>query len=466
MSQLTADWKATLNPVTLGCTPLVGSDILKDVANYETAMTLEKENELKIDFDQFFNKLGVSKDKFVELYSDGGITGLESAITVTKDGNPFTDWSYDRSEDKNMAIDFANIYGGATEKNNYVYFGLRNQLEAGTYVIKFSFETKSTVAKYKAFTITTTLVVNDPAPIWRHNPSMWEKGHMLAYGKPTAENASATPFEGPFLMYAAIEDGFTKFNPTTDLDCGTPCFELVNESQYNGEVTLEYEDGKHILKIQEGKDRWVNKPIKVRAFVYVGDYGVEREIAAKVDATNSTEFDVVFVDPVSYESSNNGWYLVDKAADNVNEGSYLPIYRLFTLWDTHKEKTNGLMWDPTIAEGWFVRNDLNIGASLYDMHGVSISYEINATDNVPYVLEHATVSENGVVRWSNVQGDAVVNDQAIVVTVTIKHSWNTSKPMVQKITVNVKRANTEYVMPTVGFLKNKDGKNDPTLGLK
>ena len=50
MSQLTADWKATLNPVTLGCTPLVGSDILKDVANYETAMTLEKENELKIDF--------------------------------------------------------------------------------------------------------------------------------------------------------------------------------------------------------------------------------------------------------------------------------------------------------------------------------------------------------------------------------------------------------------------------------
>ena len=53
----------------------------------------------------------------------------------------------------------------------------------------------------------------------------------------------------------------------------------------------------------------------------------------------------------------------------------------------------------------------------------------------------------------------------IAVTVTL-HSWNTSKPMVQKITVNVKRANTEDVMPTVGFLKNKDGKNDPTLGLK
>ena len=62
----------------------------------------------------------------------------------------------------------------------------------------------------------------------------------------------------------------------------------------------------------------------------------------------------MFVDPVSYESSNNGWDLGDKAAGNVNEGSYLPIYRLFTLWDTHKEKTNGLMWDPTIAEGWLL----------------------------------------------------------------------------------------------------------------
>ena len=51
-------------------------------------------------------------------------------------------------------------------------------------------------------------------------------------------------------------------------------------------------------------------------------------------------------------------------------------------------------------------------------------------------------------------------------TVTITHDWNkncTSK--VLKITVPVKRADTEYKMPSVGFLKNNEGKNDKTLGL-
>ena len=57
-------------------------------------------------------------------------------------------------------------------------------------------------------------------------------------------------------------------------------------------------------------------------------------------------------------------------------------------------------------------------------------------------------------------------DQPVVVTVTITHDWNkncTSK--VLKITVPVKRADTEYKMPSVGFLKNNEGKNDKTLGL-
>lgn len=471
-AQLTDNWTITLNSETLGCTPLVGSALLKTVGSgYENAtvrgsMSIDDVS-LKIDFDQYFNKLGVSKDKFVELYSPQGVTGLPSAITVTKDGQLFSDWSVNKADPENMTIDYSDIFGSAITQNNFVYLGLRNQLRAGTYVIKFAFETQSSVAKYKSFTIAATLVVKDPAPNWIHNASMWEGSNMLAYGKPTSENTTANPFVGPFLMNAAIEDGFTRFVPTAELGtCGTTCFTLVNPAQYNGEVTLTYDavTRKHMLKIMQGKDQWVGKLIKVRASVYVGSYGANRAIGATNDVTNTTDFDVKFVDPVSYEASNNGWFLVDKAADNVNEGSYLPVYRLFKLWDTHKSQTNGMMWDPMISTGWFVRNGLNIGKSLYDMHDVSIEYAINRTDNVPFVLEHATVTANGVVKWSNSLGDAVVNDQPIVVTVTIKHSWNNSAPMVKKITVNAKRANTPYVMPAVGFLKT-GGQNDPTLGL-
>ena len=62
-------------------------------------------------------------------------------------------------------------------------------------------------------------------------------------------------------------------------------------------------------------------------------------------------------------------------------------------------------------------------------------------------------------------GSSVTNDQPVVVTDTITHDCNkNSTPKVLKITVPVKRADTEYKMPAVGFLKT-DGKNDKTLGL-
>ena len=129
------------------------------------------------------------------------------------------------------------------------------------------------------------------------------------------------------------------------------------------------------------------------------------------------------------------------------------------------------MWDPAIQNGWFVRNSLKIGESLYEVHNVSIKYAINAADQVEnkeFVVTHASVSDKGVLSWSNLSqegGSAVTNDQPVVVTVTITHDWNKNcTPKVLKITVPVKRADTEYKMPAVGFLKT-DGKNDKTLGL-
>ena len=99
-------------------------------------------------------------------------------------------------------------------------------------------------------------------------------------------------------------------------------------------------------------------------------------------------------------------------------------------------------------------------------------YAINAADQVDnkdFVVTHASVTENGVLEWSNLSaegGSAVTTDQPVVVTVTITHDWNKNcTPKVLKITVPVKRADTEYKMPTIGFLKT-DGQNDKTLGLK
>ena len=342
----------------------------------------------------------------------------------------------------------------------------------------------------KAFKIKAEFNVTDPAAEWTYNPSMWAARnnhiagteYMLGYGYPTEENVDATtPFGGTFKMSCNIEDGMLTNNLAKVLPCGTICFELVNPTQYGGDVTLAYneETNKHVLTINQFDCKWLEQPLEIRAYVYVGSYGVDRKIpiaipgvTTKKEPTGFYTFNVRFVDPVSYEVVNNGsWYLVDGAADNVNEGHYLPIYRLFKLWDTHKTTTNGLMWDPAIQNGWFVRNGLKIGESLYEVHNVNIKYAINAADQVEnkeFVVTHASISDKGVLSWSNLSqegGSAVTNDQPVVVTVTITHDWNKNcTPKILKITVPVKRADTEYKMPAVGFLKT-DGKNDKTLGL-
>lgn len=141
---------------------------------YQTATVVEG---LKIDFDQYFNALQVSKAKFVEYYGGGNPT-----VEVTMDGVKFDGWNFDSEEaGKNLTIDYSNIEGSAITDNNNVYFGLKNQLRAGTYVIKFTYSTTNTAPTYKAFTITATLVVKDPVHTWTYNPSMWEGTEYMAW---------------------------------------------------------------------------------------------------------------------------------------------------------------------------------------------------------------------------------------------------------------------------------------------
>ena len=79
--QLTDTWtNEDLTDQVLGCTALVGVEDMKQWGNGAFANANVVDG-LKIDFDQYFNKLGVSKEKFVELYGDG-ITGGTNSVKV------------------------------------------------------------------------------------------------------------------------------------------------------------------------------------------------------------------------------------------------------------------------------------------------------------------------------------------------------------------------------------------------
>ena len=68
------------------------------------------------------------------------------------------------------------------------------------------------------------------------------------------------------------------------------------------------------------------------------------KLLLKFDATNSTEFDVVFVDPVSTNRliTAGTWPI---RLLNVNEGSYFADLQIILHCGIpYKEKKNGLMW--------------------------------------------------------------------------------------------------------------------------
>ena len=134
--QLTEDFiNKDLLPQTLACSPIYGGGLILDqevpFKHVDTAGELDylyKVDGLKIDFDQYFNKLKISKEKFVEYY------GANPVVEVKKDGEEFTGWSLTADDSKNLRIDYSNVSGTATTLNNYIYFGLKPALHAGTYV--------------------------------------------------------------------------------------------------------------------------------------------------------------------------------------------------------------------------------------------------------------------------------------------------------------------------------------------
>ena len=109
-----------LLPQTLACSPIYGGGLILDqevpFKHVDTAGELDylyKVDGLKIDFDQYFNKLKISKEKFVEYY------GANPVVEVKKDGEEFTGWSLTADDSKNLRIDYSNVSGTATTLNNY-----------------------------------------------------------------------------------------------------------------------------------------------------------------------------------------------------------------------------------------------------------------------------------------------------------------------------------------------------------
>ena len=468
--QLTKDFTNTdLTEQTLGCAAIYGGGDKLAVVPFKNADPAYDNlvSGLKIDFDQYFNALEVSKDKFVEYYGETP----EVAITFATQGGTaaeFTDFVVDpenvSTAKQNLIIDYSNITGHATSKNNYVYFGLKNQLHAGTYVIKFTYSTKNTAPKYKSFTITTTLVVKDPVHTWEYNPAIWkDKEYMIGYGQP-----STAEYGAPFLMKATLEDGFLD---TWD-GCGEWDFEIADKTIEAEDMKLEtvYEDlggGKykpsHVLTIY--KKEWLGKKIHIRAVEYIGTPKVNKDVTRKIDNYVSTgttpapkEFDIMFVNPVGYAPvTDTKCFLVDKANTTVlGEGAYLPIYRLFKLYDVKRGEANGMMFDGSKEKPWFERSSIKIGEGLFKMHKVEVSYELSDKNNA-IVLAAASLikkegKEVGLLKWDNSKGTAVGDtDQSIIINVKIKNTWNgdpaQTSEQVKEITVKVKKADTKYTAP-------------------
>ena len=218
----------------------------------------------------------------------------------------------------------------------------------------------------------------------------------------------------------------------------------------------------HILK------KWMGKKIRVRAVEYIETKDAaknNRKINNIVSATKTSEFDIMFVNPVVYAQVNAAaaWYLVDKANTTVlKEGAYLPIYRFVKLYDIKRGETNGMMFDGSQEEPWFERNEVEIGKGLFKMHKVEVSYKLS-DKNDAIVQRHASIlkstdgKEVGLLKWNNDEGVVVGDvDQPIIIDVTIKNSWmgqpEQTTTQTQEITVYVKKADTKYTVPATGFL--------------
>jgi hypothetical protein len=140
-----------LGTKTLGCQPLVGiANQSYHTYNNQTYTPANEvvDSKLAFDFDPVFNKLGMSKNQFVNTYTQAYIPKF------TKDGVAYTG--------TNIGVNTLWIDGSATSENNYVYYALDNTLLPGEYEIELHMTTTSETVAYKDVYVTAKVVIQLP----------------------------------------------------------------------------------------------------------------------------------------------------------------------------------------------------------------------------------------------------------------------------------------------------------------
>ena len=475
-----------------------------------------------IDMDKVFNALNMSKEEFVNTYitlhqgwpgedpsqiAKVEITRYEKAGEKTADGIPTGVNKYTNQHvDEYVGVNGENIewYEDATFENNRLPLTIKTTALPGYYIVKITYATASAEAAYKSVVVYDDFRIDYPETSLTYNPNMWNgTENMLIYG-----HATEGDYTAPLVMEGYLENGFTKYNGSACPNAeSTLHFEIITDNSTEGQYNKKnfFADGdwrvkvdqvtdgtgatKHQIKLDATKEganfkyaSMVGKDIYVRAYSIFNNIldcpdhtatentpvcGTEDAHRADCanNATNSAIFKVKFVDPVAFDNyTNANWYLIDKAPSTAEYGYQVPLYRLFRIYDTHKSTTNGIIWEPTQEQGWWLQgsNKDKVGEGLRDLHNLKITYLVDITKNKQLaddgVLTNVRIdgreltdgkveSEGpGILTWVN-SGDAVISAQPIVVTVRAAYNWAPEDYTDHNITVYVYPANKEWPDP-------------------
>lgn len=205
MVQTTLNYPAfDLGAKTLGCQNVTGSSDWSSYWNIWVGDGLIDET-LKVDFDPIFNKLGMSKDQFVQTYTNNGNI---SDITATKDG---ADINFFGSQ---LAVNMARILGNATSANNYVYFGYSKSILPGKYTISLHLTTGVTTVQYNNIVITAAFEVKLPT-ITAARQTMYWSNENTAELNVNAPETGYTPAE--CIFKSELNSLFKTTNKVLDL---------------------------------------------------------------------------------------------------------------------------------------------------------------------------------------------------------------------------------------------------------
>ena len=143
---------------TMGCHDLFGTNSGSwwgYQPNFVNPKPFVIDGKFSIDFDPIFNKLGMSKDQFVQTYTENGDI---SEVKATLDGAAYDFWG----ANSKIGVVVPFISGSATSANNYTYYSVSKDATPGKYTIELNFVTDIKTVQYKKVVVTAAFEVKLP----------------------------------------------------------------------------------------------------------------------------------------------------------------------------------------------------------------------------------------------------------------------------------------------------------------